>query len=106
MRSPITYSGASCSSAARRQRGFQAGIDCGDNLLHQQSMLGDREGMIAQRLAVPAGNAREAVRDVLDLDVGGRGVKQVEAAAGQHALPGARGLQDRGAPSVMRASGV
>ena len=53
-------------------------------------MLGDRESVRAERLPVPAGDAREAVRDVLDLDVGGRGVKQVEPAAGQHALPGAR----------------
>jgi hypothetical protein len=46
--------------------------------------------MGAARLAVPAGDAGEAMGDVLDLDVERRGVEQVEPAARQHALPGAR----------------
>ncbi len=45
--------------------------------------------MRPERLAVPARDARKPVRDVLDLDVGGRGIEQIEAAPGQHALPGA-----------------
>ncbi len=46
--------------------------------------------MLADGLAVPAGHAGQAVGDVLDLDVQRRGVEQVEPAARQHALPGAR----------------
>ena len=45
--------------------------------------------MGADGLAVPARDAGEAVGDVLDLDVERRGIEEVEAAAGQHALPGA-----------------
>jgi hypothetical protein len=46
--------------------------------------------MLADGLAVPPRDAGEAMGDVLDLDVHGRGVEQVEAAAGKHPLPGAR----------------
>ena len=46
--------------------------------------------MRALGLAVPARDAREPVRDVLDLDVERGGIEQVEPAARQHALPGAR----------------
>ena len=58
--------------------------------LDQQRVLRDREDMRAVGLAVPARDAREPVRDVLDLDVERRGVEQVEPPARQHALPGAR----------------
>src|SRR3990167_3134572 len=53
-------------------------------------MLGHRVDVGAFGLAVPARDARQAVRDVLDLDVERRGVEQIEPAARQHALPGAR----------------
>ncbi len=39
------------------------------NLLHQQSVLRHRKNMIAAGLPVPAGDAGEPVRDVLDLDI-------------------------------------
>ena len=67
------------------------------DLLDQQRVLRDREDVGPDGLAVPAGNAGKHVRDVLDLDVERRGVEQVETAAGQHALPGAkrRGGYDR-----------
>jgi hypothetical protein len=55
----------------------------------QHAMLGHREGMVALGLAVPAGDAGEAMGNVLDLDVERRRIEQVEPAAGQHALPGA-----------------
>ncbi len=88
----------------------QAGLERGGDLLHHQRVLGDREGVVAERLAVPAGDAGEAVGDVLDLDVGGRGVEQVEAPARQHALPGAWRRHRLGFVSdgfsVMRASGA
>ena len=45
------------------------------------------------RLPVPARDAGEAVGDVVDLDVERRGVEEVEAAAREHALPGARRLR-------------
>ena len=60
--------------------------------------------MVAAGLAVPARDAGEPMRDVGDLDVERRGVEQVEPAAGQHALPGARrsaGLV--GASGLLRA---
>ena len=106
--SPITYSGASCSSAASRCVGRRLRHDSAKDLLDQQRMLGDREGVVADRLAVPAGDAREPVRDVGDLDVERRGVEQVEPAARQHALPGARrsaGLVGHQASSAAAASG-
>ena len=46
--------------------------------------------MRAFGLPVPARDAGEPVRDVLDLDVERRGVEQIEPAPRQHALPGAR----------------
>ena len=63
----------------------------------QERMLGDREDVRALGLPVPAGDARKSMGDVRDLDVERRGVEQVEPAAGQHALPGAkrRGGYDR-----------
>ena len=53
-------------------------------------MLRDREGVVAEGLSVPARDAREPVRDVLDLDVERRRIEKIETAARQHALPGAR----------------
>ena len=79
--SPITYSGASCSSAASRQRGSAPRHDPREDLLDQQRMLGHRIGMLAPRLPVPARDEGEAVGDVLDLDVERRRVEQVEPAA-------------------------
>src|SRR5262245_65152950 len=77
----------SCKPPAARQIGMHGGGD----LLDQQSVLGDREGMLANGLTVPARDAGQAVRDVLDLDVLGRGIEQVEETAGKNALPGAPG---------------
>ena len=88
----MTYSGASCSSSSsrvgRRLRGFEMAADG----LDQQRMLRHRKDVRPGRLAVPAGDAGEAVRDVVELDVERGGVEQVEAASGQHSLPGARGF--------------
>ena len=61
-------------------------------LFDDQDVLGDGEGVVADRLAVPARDAGEAVGDILDFDIARRGIEQVEAAARQHALPGARGV--------------
>jgi hypothetical protein len=49
--------------------------------LDQQAMLGDGEGVIAGGLAVPAGDAREPVRNISDLDVERRRIQQVQAPA-------------------------
>ena len=43
--------------------------DLAANLLHDHRVLRHREGVRADGLAVPARHAREAVRDILDLDV-------------------------------------
>ena len=64
----------------------------GADRLHQERVLRHREDVVADGLPVPARDAREAVRDVLDLDVERRRVEEVEPPAGQHALPGARRL--------------
>ena len=45
------------------------GLDVGDDVLDHQRVLGDRKAVFADGLAVPAGDARQAVGDVLDLDV-------------------------------------
>jgi hypothetical protein len=50
-------------------------------------MLGDREGVGAQGLSVPARHPSQAVGDIVDLDIERRGVQKVEAATGQHPLP-------------------
>ncbi len=60
---------------------------------HQQRVLGDRKNVGADRLPVPARDAREPVRDVRDLDIERGGVEQVEPAPGKHALPGAEQLR-------------
>ena len=87
--SPMTYSGASCSSTKSAASARSRFLRRGDRL-DQQRMLRDREDVRAVRLAVPARDARQAVRDILDLDVERRGIEQVEPATRQHALPGAR----------------
>jgi hypothetical protein len=87
--SPITYSGASCSRATSRQRGSSPRLQVDAGVLHHDRVLGDGEGVLADRLAIPAGDTGEAVGDVLHLDVQRGGVEQVQAAARQHALPGA-----------------
>ena len=56
----------------------------------QQRVLRDREDMRAAGLAVPAGDTRQPMGDVGDLDVERRGVDQVEPPARQHPLPDAR----------------
>ncbi|MNC51648.1 hypothetical protein D3C75_1009470 [compost metagenome] len=58
---------------------LQPRSDVGGDLLDHQRVLGDREGVLADGLAVPARDAGQAVGDVLDLDVERRGIEQVEA---------------------------
>ncbi len=58
--------------------------------IDQQRVLRDRKDMRAVGLAVPARHPRDAMRDVLDLDIERGGVEQVEPSPRQHALPGAR----------------
>ncbi len=50
-----------------------------------------RKHCAARCLAVPARDSSQAVRNVLDLDVDRRGVKEVEAPPAEHALPGTGG---------------
>ena len=69
--------------------GLQPRPDVSGDLLDHAGVLGHREGVLADRLPVPAGDPGQAVGDVLDLDVEGRRIEQVEATARQHALPGA-----------------
>ena len=88
--SPITYSGASCSSTARRCRRSSARV------AGRWSRPGANAGRPSRYgrpcgLAVPARDAREPVRDIRHLDVERGGVEEVEPAPRQHALPGARG---------------
>src|SRR6266436_5484157 len=59
------------------------------NGLGEQRMLCDGEDMRALGLAVPARDAGESVRDVLDLDVERGRIEQIEPSPRQHALPGA-----------------
>ena len=66
---------------------FDVGTKMGEDLFDHDGMLGDRKRVSAGCLAVPAGDAGQAVGDVLDLDVEGGRIEQVEAAAGQHSLP-------------------
>src|SRR5579872_3021604 len=53
-------------------------------------MLSDREDIGPAGLAVPAGDPREPMRDVRDLDVERRGVEQIEPPPRQHPLPDPR----------------
>ena len=70
----------------------------------EQRVLRYREDMGALGLAVPTRDAGKPVRDVLDLDVERGGVEQIEPAARQHALPGARRMGASGAPGPHQAS--
>ena len=44
-------------------------IEMSGDIGHQHTMLGNREGVVAAGLAVPARHASQAMGDVLDLDV-------------------------------------
>jgi len=72
----------------------------GADRLHQQRMLRHRKDVVADRLPVPARDAREAVRDVLDLDVERGGIEEVEPPPRQHALPGAGPPRGHGRTSL------
>ena len=63
--SPITYSGASCSSAASRCGRRWRRLEAREDRLHQQRMLRHREGMRPAGLAVPARHAGQPVCDVV-----------------------------------------
>jgi purine-nucleoside phosphorylase len=53
-------------------------------------VLGHGEGVTALCLAIPAGYTGEAMGNVRDLDIHGRGMGKVETASRQHALPDTR----------------
>ena len=89
----MTYSGASCSSAASRQADVDARRLLAHHRFDQQRVLRHREDMRATGLAVPARDACEPMGDIGDLDIERRGVDQIEPPARQHALPDARGLR-------------
>ena len=66
----------------RQAKGLRRqGLDAGQDVLDQHRMLGHGERPIAVGLAVPAGDPGEAVGDILDFDIEGRGVEQVETPA-------------------------
>ncbi|MNL71709.1 hypothetical protein D3C87_1969080 [compost metagenome] len=69
-------------------RGSRFRVRGAEQLEHENGVLGDRKGIIANGLTVPARNARKAVRDVGQLHIDGGRVKNIEAATRQHALPG------------------
>ena len=48
---------------------LQLRINMTDDLFHHDAVLGDREGVCTLRLAVPARDPCQAMRDVLDFDV-------------------------------------
>ncbi len=58
---------------ARRERACDS--------LDEKAVLGHREGVIACRLAVPAGDPGEPMGDVFDLDIEWRGIQQIEVSA-------------------------
>ncbi|MNZ72048.1 hypothetical protein D3C78_904180 [compost metagenome] len=60
-----------------------------------EAMLGDGKGVVAARLAVPAGDTGKAVGDIGNFHIERRRVEQIEPPAGQHALPGARAFCGR-----------
>jgi hypothetical protein len=62
---------------------------------NKKRVLGNREDVRALGLAVPARHAGEPVCDIFDLHIERGGIKEIEAAAGQHALPSARRLGAR-----------
>ena len=58
--------------------------------LNQQGVLSNGEDVRPLRLPIPAGNARQSVRYILQFDIKRGGVEQVEAPPREHALPCAR----------------
>ena len=58
----------------------------------QQAVLRDGEDVRADRLSVPARDAGEPVRDVVELHIERRGIEQVEPPPREHPLPDARFL--------------
>src|SRR5262245_43712583 len=73
----------------------------------EQAVLRYRENRRPLGLAVPARHPRQAVGDVLDLDVEGRWVEEIEAAPRQHALPGTWwrfARRHQGRPALPRAA--
>ena len=71
--------------AGRRIRAHAA-----ENRLDDEAVLGDGKGVIAARLAVPAGNAGKTMGDIGNFHVERRRIEQIEPPPGEHALPGAR----------------
>lgn len=63
------------------------GVELLQQKLDKQAVLGHREGMLAARLAVPAGNPGEPVCNVLNFDVERRRIKKVKSPSAQHPLP-------------------
>ena len=91
----MTYSGRVMQQRREPHAAVEAGRQRAGDGLDEKTMLGHREGMIAQGLPVPAGDARQAMGDVLDLDVERRRVEEIEPPPAQHALPSAgAGLGD------------
>ena len=66
-------------------------VDVGADIFDNQAVLGDGKAMFAKGLSVPARNARQPQGDVVDLDIDGRRIEQVQPPSGEHTLPGARG---------------
>ena len=54
---------------------------------NEDRMLGDRIREVADSLTVPAGNERQAVGNVFDLDIEWRRIEQVQSASREHSLP-------------------
>jgi hypothetical protein len=75
-----------CQAIARIESWFQHVAEIFDDY----RMLGYREGVAALCLAIPAGHTSEAMGNVLDLDIHGRGMGKVEPTSRQHALPDSR----------------
>src|SRR5690242_9098854 len=55
-------------------------------------MLCDGKRMTSFRLTVPARDARQAMRDIADLDIQRRWIEQIETPPAQHPLPSAARL--------------
>ena len=93
--SPITYSGASCSSTARRPRRVAAPArDAGARSPRRGGCAAPRR-RCACRAVWPFQRATRASPWAMSssLDVERRGVEKVEPPPGQHALPGPRSLR-------------
>ena len=54
--------------------GARGGFGGGEQSLDQQRVLSDRKDLVAARLPVPARDARQAMRNILDLDIERRGL--------------------------------